>query len=714
MSKQKQDDKLYIGRFVEKLKTEKEMKKRYIHPIFLYTPNMERDDEFDHLNQIVNVYEHTLEDFIFNAKKIIKHYRKYLGDTSVGMFTIGQSIRLRVYKGQEPIDLPLFRFFVNYTMLIAPVLLGVDLHNWKPMESQEWTPKAWNLKINQYIKKCRPYGNNRQIDEYLEWSKYLMNLFAATCGDLFALSISNHEFREVAKRDKDAYESMTCTFPIPKGIAPSELETMLKNRTSKLLDTISEQTDLSISTYTRNGLFNPGQFKEFAVHIGFKPDLYGNTIPMTSKTNIMMGLNSPLAYMTDAYGGRKAEIIKLYVSDAGALERSLCMLLSRVRYVDTEYECNSRHFRTRFIDSIDVLEKLEGRVCTLDPDSDEFYILDPDDTRFVGKTVYLKTPITCTHPRRNEGYICSACYGKLMANLNRDIHIGRLTALNSADDMEQKLLSAKHALATNTNDVKFDEIFDSYFVTYSCQISFNQAMIDASQDDPEEFKHLFLEFHLANMKKSQDGEGRSFDRSIPEIVIYNDQDDSRIVIREENGMPIYLSPEFNEYFLAASKHTEEKGTVLIPFTDLIDTGKVCCEVLFEYQYKNNEIADALLQLEDILTNGSRINSFETYDECLSTIIPLFIKGGIHLPEFQQELLISQMIFSPDGSTVDWEEKNPEYRFYSIDKSIQNNPSATTSVLYHESSRQLAGAYHTYDKTEPSAYDEFIYDGKQKY
>ena len=119
----------------------------------------------------------------------------------------------------------------------------------------------------------------------------------------------------------------------------------------------------------------------------------------------------------------KQRFIKLYVSDAGALERSLCMLLSRVRYVDTEYECNSRHFRTRFIDSIDVLEKLEGRVCALDPDSDEFYILDPDDTRFVGKTVYLKTPITCTHPRRNEGYICSACYGKLMANLNRDIHI---------------------------------------------------------------------------------------------------------------------------------------------------------------------------------------------------------------------------------------------------------------------------------------------------
>lgn len=700
----------YLGVHTQPLKLKKERKKKYTHPIFLYSPHT-TDGEFDELNQIVNVYEHSLEDFEFNARKIINHYKTYYGNTSLGIFTLGQSIRFRVYKGQEPIDLSLFRFFINYTMLIVPILMKVDMHGWKPWCPQKWTNDNWETQMNRYIKMARPNGNSRQIDELIEWSKYLVNLWVATAGDRLGLSISNNDFIEVSKRSETAKETMTCSFPIPKGISPSDMEKMIKKRTSDLLSFISDQHDLPISVYTRNGLFNPGQFREFAVHMGYKPDLYGNTLPFTSNTNIMMGLDDPRAFMVDAYGGRKAEIVKLNVSDAGALERSLCMLMSSVRYVDTEYECDSKHFRKRYIDSLEALDKLEGRVCTLDPNSDEYLIIDPDNTSLVGKTVYLKTPITCTHPRRSEGVICSACYGKLMANLNCDVHVGRLTALNSADDMEQQLLSAKHALATNTNDVKFDSTFDTYFDMASCQIYFNQAMVEASSEDTEEFKHLFLEFHPNTMKKHQDGEGRHYDRSIPEIVIWDDRDDSRTVIQEQNGAMIFLSPEFNEYFLDEAKHKTDKDVVHVPFVDLIDSGKVCCDTLFEYQYKNNELAAALLELESILSKGSTINSFRNYDECLDKIIPLFVKGGIHIPEFQPEMLISQMIFDMDGKRVDWTLEKPQYQFFSIDKSIQNNPSPITSILYHESSRQLAGAYNVYDKDGTSAYDWFIHDGK---
>lgn len=394
---------VYVGRFMSKIQTDKDMKKHYTHPIFLYSlkNDTEKGDIFEKLNQIVNVYEHSLEDFVCNSKKIINHFKRYYGDRNTGMYTLGQSISFRVYKGQEePFSLSLFAFFVNYTMLLVPILLHVDLHDWTPWTHPKlWTAKAWENIMNQYIKRARPYGNNRKIGEYIEWSKYLMNLFAVRAGDRLAISISNLDFLEVAKRSKDAYESMTCTFPIPKNVTPSELEMINKKRTEQLMNIISEQTDLPLSIYTKNNLFNSRQFQEYAVHMGYKPDLYGNTIPITSNTNIIMGLNDPAAFMVDAYGGRKAEIIKLYVSDAGALERSLCMLMSGVRFVDINYECDSKHFRKRYIDSVDTLEKLDGRVCTLDPNSDKYWIIDPDDTQFIGKTIYLKTPITCTHPR---------------------------------------------------------------------------------------------------------------------------------------------------------------------------------------------------------------------------------------------------------------------------------------------------------------------------
>ena len=707
-------DDQYLGIHVQPLKLKKERKAEYTHPIFLFEPTEIKDSaDFDRLNQIVNVYEHNLSDFEFNSRKIIKHYTKYYGDTGVGLFTLGQSITFRVYKGQkEPFSLPLFKFLVNYTMLIAPIIMGADMHDWQPWVPQKWTNGGWIDQMDKYIRKVRPLGNNRRVCELVEMSKYLLNLFCAKAGDRMGLSISNNDFLSVAEQNEEAYKSMTCTFDIPENCSPSELEAINKKRTTQLLNIISERTDLPISTYTRNCLFNPGQFREFAVHIGYKPDLFDHTIPMTSNTNIIMGLKDPVAFMEDACGGRKAEILKLNVSDAGAFERAMCMLMSNVRYVDINYECDSKHFRIRDIQSIDMLQKLEGRVATLDPDSDEYLIVDPENISLIGKRLYLKTPITCTHPRRSEGYICSACYGKLMASLNCDIHIGRLAALNLADELEQKLLSAKHQLLTDTNDIEFDDAFDSYFNIGSCQIWLNEAMRSASIEDPEAFSHLFLEFRLNTMIKLQDGEGRHFDRAVREIVVYDDKADSRTVISEKNEALIYLSPEFViDEFLPAAKHHDIDEPILIPFTNLIDTGKPTCEILFEYQYQNNGIGKPLEELQSILTNMTRINKYHSYDECLNELIPLFVASGIHLPEFQQELLVSQLVRTEDGKPVDWTLEDPKYQFYTIDKAIQNNPSALTSVLYHESSRQLSGAYHTFEKSGTSQYDWFLYDGK---
>lgn len=703
----------YLGIYMGPLYTEKMMKQQYRHPIFLYNPDTKLNDKlFMRLEQTVNVYEHNLEDFVLNSRKIIKHYEKYIGNGGMGIFTMGQSIRFRVVPDQEPFQISLFAFLMNYTMLICPVLCSVDLSNWKPFLPTSWTSGAWRKRMDEYITMCRPYGNIRKLGEYISWSKYLMNRWVSKVGHRLGLSISNNEFIEVAKRSKNARESITSTFDVPKKMSPSEIEKLSKSRTSQLLDIIGEQKDLSISVYTKTGLFNPIQFQEFAVNIPFKPDLYGNTIPFKIQSNVIMGINDPLAHMIDAYGARKAEIVKLNVSDAGAFERSLCMLMSNIRYVDVDYECDSRHFRKKLIDSNDALDRLDGRVATLNPKSDEYFIIDPNNVDLIGKLLYIKTPISCTHPRRKEGYICSACYGKMLANMNRDIHIGRIAGMNLADDMEQTLLSAKHALATDTNDIEFDKEFNTYFTTYSCQIFFNQEMIDSSAEGTDEFNHLYLEFNLNNMKKHQDGEGRQYDRSITEIVIYDERDDTRIVIQEQNGVLVYLSQEFvNDYFLNAIKHKTDKDIVRIPFRELIDGGKVCCEVLFEYQYKNNDIPGALLKLRGILTKTDRINQYQSFDECLDAISPLFVKGGIHLPDLQSELLISQLIFSPEGGPVDWSKEHVEYIFYTIDKAIHSNSSPITSILYQESSRQVAGAYNTYSKSGTSGYDYFIYDYK---
>ena len=703
----------YQGMHFEKVRTLKKMRKAASHPIFLYSPDQDKLDTklFQKLNQVVNVYEHTYDDFYVNSTNIIEHFKKFYGDTTIGMYTLGQSIAFRVVKHGTVFNLSLFKFFINYTMLALPIIMNADLTNWFPWTPTHWSSDAWCDQMNKYIKMSRSLGNMRAICEGIEIAKFLPNLWASEAGDRLALSISNNDFIEVMKRSDEARKSITCTFDIPSDITPSGLEELTTSRSRDLINFISAQEDLSISIYARNGLFNPSQFREFAVHIANKPDLSGNTIPYTYPTNTIMGTKDIRAHMVDAAGGRKAEILKLAVSDAGALERSLSMLMSQLRYVDPDYECDSKHFRTRYIDSIKMLENLDGRVATFDPDSDEYFIIDPSNSKLVGKTIYMKTPITCTHPLRNRGVICSACYGKLMSALNCDVHIGRLAAMNSADDIEQKLLSAKHALNTNTQQIVFNDEFYRFFVDDNCSITFNDDIIDASISDNENFKHMFLEFHPSVMKKNLDGEGRHYDRSATEIIIYDGRDESRTSIREESGLALYLSPDFvNNHYLPALRYVDEKKDVIrIPFTDIVDTGNMVIEELFEYEHPNREIADALKKLEKILIKTDRINAYNDYDECLNELIPLFRQGGIHIPELQCELLISQMIYTEDRKPVDWTQKAPMYQFYTIDKSIQNSDSALTSILYQEVAKQLSGQYGTYQKDGISAYDWYLYD-----
>ena len=91
---------------------------------------------------------------------------------------------------------------------------------------------------------------------------------------------------------------------------------------------------------------------------------------------------------------------------------------------------------------------------------------------------------------------------------------------------------------------------------------------------------------------------------------------------------------------------------------------------------------------------------------------MFVRGGIHLPDLQTEILITALIYDPaTNKPVDWTKDKVQYAFYTIDKAIRNKASATTSILYKETSKQIAGAYNTYEKEGTSDYDHFIYDHK---
>ena len=102
-----------------------------------------------------------------------------------------------------------------------------------------------------------------------------------------------------------------------------------------------------------------------------------------------------------------------------------------------------------------------------------------------------------------------------------------------------------------------------------------------------------------------------------------------------------------------------------------------------------------------------MSAFQSYDECVDTLIPLFRKAGISIPDYLPELILANMIISDSGEMVDWTEEHPSYHLTSMVKSIDQNPSAIQSMLFHEPGKQLEGAYNTYGKTGVGDYDYFL-------
>lgn len=698
----------------------KKKKKTPHHDIFLMDPEMicRHKHDLDNVicfDQVVNVYEHTKEDFERNAFKIIDHFKRNLGRSTGRIFTIGQYVKFRVVKGGPVFQLILFKFFHNYLLLEPQILAGLDLSNWTPWDPPQFSNSAWCNTFDDIIYLCRPYFSAEQMGEIIENIKYEINMAAVDVGDIIGLSISNNEIIECMKRSDKARKAIQCD-AIDDDLEPNQLEKLVSKRTKDLLKFMSDQKDLSIGTLAGNGLFNPMQAREFFVHIGYKPTLTGATLPYTENTNALMGWKGILAHMSNAIGGRKAETLKLKVSDAGDFERSLSALLSGIKYADLNYNCDSRHFRKRYIDSQEVLKNLEGRVCTLDPKSDVFMIIDPYDVtqNLIGKTVYLKTPITCTHPRRNEGYICSACYGKLLSAINQNCNIGLLTALNCSDELEQKLLSAKHSLYTNTSEVSFSDNFNDYFENGYCNIRFNDAFIDAVLSDREGYENLYFEFNLNTIEKKKDGENRNFDRCVKEIVIVNANTEERDIVYENSGLPIFFSPEFNEEYFLPALRKATGDVVNVSISEIINDACANLQgsesfLLFEYQFKNHEIADSLMKLTGILFNGTKIDQYSSFNECMDELLPLFNKGGIHIPEVHIELVVSAIIKTEDMTPVDWNEEDPAYKFYSITKAILSGPSLVQSLLYRECQKQLAGRYGAYEKHGTSNSDIFLSD-----
>lgn len=116
---------------------------------------------------------------------------------------------------------------------------------------------------------------------------------------------------------------------VPKNMQIHESEEYLNARVRRYAEIMTEeQSDNVLMPMLRSGQgANTKQLREFAISIGYKPDLNGYTIPYAPPTNfINYGIREPTAYAIDATGGRKAGVLALAIDSSG--------LIAMPRYIE--------------------------------------------------------------------------------------------------------------------------------------------------------------------------------------------------------------------------------------------------------------------------------------------------------------------------------------------------------------------------------------------
>jgi hypothetical protein len=332
-------------------------------------------------------------------------------------------------------------------------------------------------------------------------------------------------------------------------------------------------------------------------------------------------------------------------------------------------DCGTSHTVKVKIKNKDILGRLEGRHYVED---NEIKTIDADDESLVNETIKLRSPETCAI---KDG-VCKTCYGKNLAKLNKDIHIGILAVLTLTNQLTQRLLSSKHLLQTNSKELNFHNKFKEYFLVNKNIITFesdkkNTLVIDRDNlrlDD----ENSMLYIDEMTIKER----GKEFNIDLP--------------------TKLYLTDEMVEKV----ENYEVDDVSYIP-TKVLKNGTD----LFSFIMQNRGLTKPLTMIQDLIGKNDHLG-FKTINSITQKFLELLGESGIHLQSVHAELILKELLRSKDDilSKPDFsEDSEPEYKILRVKKALLKSPSITKSLSFERHKQQLLDP-DTYIKNEESIYD----------
>ena len=148
------------------------------------------------------------------------------------------------------------------------------------------------------------------------------------------------------------------------------------------------------------------------------------------------------------------------------------------KYHDNNFvDCGTKHYIEVKLDTVKKLNMYDGRnyykIVNGQADYEHLQTLHSSDLFMIGQTIALRSPVTCAGNATKTGHICATCYGRTLSEINKNVHTGLVAVLMITRVLTQRLLSAKHLLATNTDKVEWGKDFTNAFIVNMDEIYFS-------------------------------------------------------------------------------------------------------------------------------------------------------------------------------------------------------------------------------------------------
>ena len=536
------------------------------------------------------------------------------------------------------------------------------------------------------IPQTRKTFSNRDINAILDDTSNLIKV-----ADEFSMylmdTINLKDNLDLMNADPEFWETLHADF---SDIPIEEYKKAGMDLTNKAVEIIMKSGDvmpyphcLATAFRAKEGI-NIKQYKEFAINIGTKPDGNGGVFSVPINTSFITGgVGDPLYYFIDSSAGRTAQILsKINVGDSGAFARLLGLNnTDTFLNPDQNYDCGTRNFQIITVSSVDHLQRLMGRYYRFNPNGMERYIT-VNDTHLIGKTIYLRSPMTCASHSAGGG-ICYKCYGDL-AYTNRNINIGKMAAEILSSRLTQRLLSAKHLLETIIKKLEWTEDFDRFFVIEGNAIkladdidtkNFN-IVIDPNDLDMENK----LDFSNDDDENEDSPSGEMYNEFITKFTIVSKAGEEMEIHTSEFDK-MYISADFNNVIRKKAVNEDEK--MVIPMSAIGE------EYIFYMIIQNNELSKTMEELMDII-NKNAITKSMNKDQLLQTFIDTTIKGDLYISSVHCEVILANQLRDPGVilEKPDWSIPRADYQILTLNDALNNNPSIIITMMYQRLGKVL--------------------------